>query len=144
LYVADLSNIEARMLAWLAKEADLIDAFAAGRDVYSEFASEIYGRTITKANKLERYVGKTAILGLGYGMGADKFRYTLKSGSPSVDITDQTALAIVSQYRAKYPNINRLWYACKQLLFSMMNRASENTNYGPLTVKYNALELPNG
>tara|TARA_E500000178_G_scaffold356113_1_gene431724 strand:- start:1778 stop:3583 length:1806 start_codon:yes stop_codon:yes gene_type:complete len=144
LYVADLSNIEARMLAWLAKEADLIDAFAAGRDVYSEFASEIYGRTITKANKLERYVGKTAILGLGYGMGADKFRYTLKSGSPSVDITDQTALAIVSQYRAKYPNINRLWYACKQLLFSMMNRASQNTNYGPLTVKYNALELPNG
>ena len=65
LFVADLSNIEARMLAWLANQEDLLDAFAAGRDVYSEFASQIYGRPVTKADKLERYVGKTAILGLG-------------------------------------------------------------------------------
>lgn len=144
MYIADLSNIEARMLAWLAKEADLVDAFAAGRDVYSEFASDIYGRTITKADKLERYVGKTAILGLGYGMGPDKFKLTLKSGSPSVEITDSTAMAIVSQYRAKYPNINRLWHACKQLLFYMLNRGSEGMTYGPLTVRYKALELPNG
>ena len=144
LYIADLSNIEARMLAWLAKEADLVDAFAAGRDVYSEFASDIYGRTITKKDKLERYVGKTAILGLGYGMGPDKFKLTLKSGSPSVEITDSTALAIVSQYRAKYPNITRLWHGCKQLLFAMMNRESLNVKYGPLTVQDKALRLPNG
>jgi DNA polymerase len=144
MYIADLSNIEARMLAWLAKEADLVDAFAAGRDVYSEFASDIYGRKITKADKLERYVGKTAILGLGYGMGPDKFKLTLKSGSPSVEITDSTAMAIVSQYRAKYPNINRLWHACKQLLFYMLNRGSEGMTYGPLIVRHKALELPNG
>ena len=74
LYIADLSNIEARMLAWLAKEYDLVQAFATGRDVYCEFASQIYGRTITKDDNLERYVGKTAILGLGYGMGHDKFQ----------------------------------------------------------------------
>lgn len=81
LYIADLSNIEARMLAWLAKEHELVNAFATGRDVYCEFATQIYGRTITKADPLERYVGKTAILGLGYGMGADKFQATLKTGS---------------------------------------------------------------
>jgi DNA polymerase len=144
LYIADLSNIEARMLAWLAKEADLLDAFAQGRDVYSEFASDIYGRPITKANKLERYVGKTAILGLGYGMGADKFKLTLKSGSPSVDITDQTAISIVNQYRGKYPNINRLWHVCKQLLFNMIDRGSQNAAYGPLVIQNKALQLPNG
>ena len=144
MYIADLSNIEARMLAWLAKEADLVDAFAAGRDVYSEFASDIYGRKITKEDKLERYVGKTAILGLGYGMGPDKFKLTLKSGSPSVEITDSTAMAIVSQYRARYPNVNRLWHACKQLLFYMLNRGSEGMAYGPLIVRHKALELPNG
>lgn len=144
MYIADLSNIEARMLAWLAKEADLVDAFAAGRDVYSEFASDIYGRKITKEDKLERYVGKTAILGLGYGMGPDKFKLTLKSGSPSVEITDSTAMAIVSQYRARYPNVNRLWHACKQLLFYMLNRGSEGMTYGPLIVRHKALELPNG
>ena len=144
LYVADLSNIEARMLAWLAKEADLLDAFAAGEDVYSNFASQIYGRTITKANKLERYVGKTAILGLGYGMGHEKFKYTLKTGSPSVEITDSTALAIVSQYRAMYPNIPKLWNAFKQHLFTMINTSEENRiPYGPLVIKNKAIQLPN-
>lgn len=143
MYVADLSNIEARMLAWLAKEQDLIDAFATGRDVYCEFASQIYNREITKTDKLERYVGKTAILGLGYGMGADKFKATLKSGSPSVEVTDATALSIVSQYRGMYPNIPLLWAGCKNLLFAMMNRGSIGMDYGPLTVDTNSLQLPN-
>ena len=98
LFIADLSNIEARMLAWLAKESDLLDAFAQGRDVYCEFATQIYGREITKENTLERYVGKTAILGLGYGMGHNKFQDTLKSGSPSVDVSDSTGDKIVEQY----------------------------------------------
>ena len=80
LYIADLSNIEARMLAWLAREQDLLDAFAAGEDVYSNFASQIYNRPITKNDKLERYVGKTAILGLGYGMGANKYKAVLAQG----------------------------------------------------------------
>ena len=144
LYVADLSNIEARMLAWLAKEADLLDAFAQGRDVYCEFASQIYGRTITKDNTLERYVGKTAILGLGYGMGHQKFQATLKSGSPSVDVSDSTAAQIVTQYRAMYPRIPMLWARMKDLLFNMMSPNSYGTTYGPLAVKSRALQLPNG
>ena len=144
LYIADLSNIEARMLAWLAKEHDLVQAFATGRDVYCEFASQIYGRTITKADKLERYVGKTAILGLGYGMGADKFQATLKTGSPSVDVGDATAQAIVMQYRAMYSNIPRLWSGMKDSLFQMINPRGIGLKYGPLTIQRHALELPNG
>jgi DNA polymerase len=144
LYIADLSNIEARMLAWLAKEHDLVQAFATGRDVYCEFATQIYGRTITKADKLERYVGKTAILGLGYGMGADKFQATLKTGSPSVDVGDATAQAIVMQYRGMYPNIPRLWSGMKDSLFQMINPRGIGLKYGPLTIQRHALELPNG
>ena len=144
LFIGDLSNIEVRMLAWLAKEADLIDAFAEGRDVYCEFASEIYGRPITKADKLERYVGKTAILGLGYGMGGERFKYTLKTGSPSVDVTDATAKSIVEIYRGSYPNITRLWAMCKQLLFSMGDQYQKGSGYGPLTIGHNCLKLPNG
>lgn len=144
LYIADLSNIEARMLAWLAKEHDLVEAFATGRDVYCEFASQIYGRTITKADKLERYVGKTAILGLGYGMGADKFQMTLKTGSPSVEVTDATAQAIVMQYRSMYPNIPKLWSGMKDSLFQMLNPRSVGMMYGPLTIRSKALGLPNG
>ena len=144
LYIVDLSNIEARMLAWLANEESLLMSFAAGEDVYSKFASEIYNRPITKENKLERYVGKTAILGLGYGMGKDRYQATLKNGSPSVDVTDNTALAIVSQYRAMYPNIPRLWNACKQMLYSMLNADKREPRYGPLKIIHNAIKLPNG
>ena len=145
LFVADLSNIEARMLAWLSNQQDLLNAFAAGRDVYSEFASQIYGKPVTKADKLERYVGKTAILGLGYGMGHEKFRYTLKVGTPSVDITESTALSIVSQYRAMYPNIPQLWNAFKYHLFTMaVTNKDSKVPYGPLFIKSKAIELPNG
>ena len=144
LYVVDLSNIEARMLAWLSKEADLLDAFAAGRDVYSEFASQIYGYPVTKANKLERYVGKTAILGLGYGMGPDKFKDTLKNGKPSVDIGDSTAISIVAQYRAMYPNITLLWDGCKHALFTMNHSGDvDGRPYGPLLIKPGGVQLPN-
>lgn len=144
LYIADLSNIEARMLAWLAKESSLIDAFIEGRDVYCEFASQVYGRPITKDDKLERYVGKTAVLGLGYGMGHAKFQDTLKTGSPSVDVTDSTAAAIVQQYRAMYSNIPILWSRMKDLLFNMISPRDHGITYGPLEVGRNKLVLPNG
>lgn len=144
LYIADLSNIEARMLAWLAKESDLLDAFEQGRDVYCEFASQIYGRTITKDDNLERYVGKTAILGLGYGMGHQKFQDTLKTGSPSVDVSDSTAAQIVTQYRGMYTNIPILWSRMKDLLFNMISPKQYGTMYGPVEVGPNKLVLPNG
>lgn len=144
LYIADLANIEARMLAWLANEETLLQSFMNGEDVYSNFASQIYNRPITKENKLERYVGKTAILGLGYGMGADRYKDTLKNGSPSIDVSKETALQIVSQYRVMYSNIPRLWNVCKQFLYGMMDRIQYGNKYGPLKVTNNAIELPNG
>ena len=111
---------------------------------YKWFCHYFFLTEITKKDKLERYVGKTAILGLGYGMGHEKFRLTLKTGSPSVDITEQTAMAIVAQYRGMYPNIPRLWSGMKDSLFQMVNPRGVGLKYGPLTIKPRALELPNG
>jgi len=144
LYVADLSNIEARMLAWLADEFELLNDFRKGVDIYSQFASQIYNKPVTKADKLERYVGKTAILGLGYGMGSNKYQAILKNGKPSIEVTDDTAKRIVAQYRGMYPNIPGLWNTCKQFLFGMMDRAQYGNKRGPLTVVNNAIQLPNG
>ena len=59
----DSSQIEARMLAWLAGQGDVVQQFAKGEDVYSIFASKIYGRDISKKDPIERFVGKTCILG---------------------------------------------------------------------------------
>ena len=63
---ADSSQIEARVLVWLAGQNDVVQWYKEERDVYCEFASTVYERPITKANKTERAVGKTCILGLGY------------------------------------------------------------------------------
>ena len=61
LVASDSSQIEARVVAWLAGEDNLVAAFAEGRDIYSEFATSVYGKTVTKADKVERFVGKTCV-----------------------------------------------------------------------------------
>lgn len=73
LVVCDLSAIEARVLAWVAGQDDVLDTYRNRQDLYCRMASSIYGREITKENKNERQVGKTAVLGAGYGMSWRKF-----------------------------------------------------------------------
>jgi DNA polymerase I-like protein with 3'-5' exonuclease and polymerase domains len=118
IIACDSAQIEARMVAYIADQQDLVEAFAQGRDVYSEFASEVYGRRITKADKVERFVGKTCILGLGYGMGAEKFRRTLEIGQAgiSVKIELHEADRIVRLYRQKNFKITQLWNLCGNAL----------------------------
>jgi DNA polymerase len=80
----DSAQIEARVLAWLAEEEAVVDAFRNRRDVYSEQASRIYGRVIDpKANpndKVPRTVGKIAVLSLGYGAGALRLAESFLAG----------------------------------------------------------------
>jgi hypothetical protein len=122
IIASDSSQIEARMVAYVAGQEDLVQAFAEGRDVYSEFATEVYGRKITKADKVERFVGKTCILGLGYGMGAEKFRRTLEigQGGISVKIELSEAERIVRLYRQKNHRIVSLWNKCNNALNQMV------------------------
>jgi DNA polymerase len=121
LVACDSSQIEARVVAWLAGQSDLLEAFAQGRDVYSEFASAVYQRKVSKSDKLERFVGKTCILGLGYGMGAAKFRDTLAlgMGGIKVEIEEVEALRIVKLYREKNSRIAMLWTRCSSALNSI-------------------------
>jgi len=104
---SDSSQIEARTLAWLAGQDDLVEAFEKGEDVYKIMASAIYGKEITEITKEERFVGKTTILGAGYGMGSTKFKNQLKTFG--VEVTDEEAKRIIDTYRATYPQIVALW-----------------------------------
>lgn len=128
--VCDSAQIEARIVAWLAGQSDLVQAFAEGRDVYSEFASEVYGRKITKADKVERFVGKTCILGLGYGMGVDKFQRVLEFGQGGVkvrlDINE--AQRIVRMYRNINHKIVELWARCNNALYQMAHWSTGQIN----------------
>ena len=105
----DSSQIEARVLAYLAGQTDLVKEFQLGDDVYSIFASKIYERPITKENPIERFVGKTCILGLGYGTGALKLQHTLKTSPPGADLTKEKCDEIVKLYRDTNDMIVKLW-----------------------------------
>lgn len=59
----DLSQIEARIVAWLAGQTDLVDAFARGDDVYKFMASKIYGVKPEDVTGEQRFIGKMTILG---------------------------------------------------------------------------------
>jgi len=140
IIACDSSQIEARTVAWLAGQDDLVQAFREGRDVYSEFASEVYGRTITKADYTERFVGKTCILGLGYGMGAEKFRRTLALAK--IEIDQYEAERIVRLYRQKYFKIVQLWQICGQALTSMVQGRGGTIN-GKISYDNTGILLPN-
>ena len=104
---ADSSQIEARVLAWLAGQNDLVEAFAKGEDVYKIMASAIYSKDVEEITKEERFVGKTTILGAGYGMGAAKFGAQLKTFGTTV--SEAEARHIIQIYRETYPHIVGLW-----------------------------------
>ena len=139
----DSSQIEARMVAYIAGQSDLVQWFREGRDVYSEFATVFYGRKVSKADKLERHVGKSAILGLGYGMSAEKFALTLKRGKPPVDIPEEDVERLVRTYRTGYHQIVKLWGECGYALSSMA--AGRRGRIGNiLTYDADGILLPNG
>jgi DNA polymerase len=129
----DASQIEARMVAWLAVCIPLVEAFAARRDVYCEFASIVYQRPITPKDVKERFVGKTCILGLGYGCGPPRFRHMLfiGNGGISVAIEPEEAQRIVYSYRSNYPEIPDLWGQAQTLLRLM----AENDRADPKTLE---------
>ena len=117
---SDSSQIEARTLAWLAGQDDLVEAFDHGEDVYKIMASAIYGKSIEEITKDERFVGKTTILGAGYGMGAAKFQAQLKNFGVSIELTE--AKRIIDTYRLTYPMIPELWKSAGQALKAILQK----------------------
>jgi DNA polymerase len=116
---SDSSQIEARTLAWLAEQNDLVDAFERGEDVYKIMASAIYGKPENEVTKEERFVGKTTILGAGYGMGSAKFKNQLKVFG--VDLSEEECQRIIRVYRETYPRIPALWRQASDALVAIAN-----------------------
>lgn len=91
---ADSSQIEARVTAWAAEHAELLETFRSGRDVYCEFGTSVFGRTITKDDKRERHIAKTCVLGLGYGMGWLKLAMQFATGAERLTFGEADAEAL--------------------------------------------------
>ena len=145
---SDSSQIEARVLVWLSGQNDVVKWYEEGRDVYSEFATKVYGKTITKADKTERAVGKTCILGLGYGTGWSKLKQTLKL-SAGADLDDQECQRLVKVYRDVNHKVIELWRTCDEALQDMSAWPKDKQPYyldahNALLVTPKGIRLPNG
>lgn len=104
----DSAQIEARTLAWLAGQEDLVEAFRNKQDVYKLMASKIYGVPVDKIDSTQRQVGKTVVLGAGYGVGHVKLQGFLKTEA-KVEVSLDEAKRIIDTYRSTSPAIADLW-----------------------------------
>lgn len=149
--VGDSSNIEARVLDWLAMQDDAIQVYrdndaGVGPDVYCVLAGRIYGREILKARDPdERQMGKTAKLGLGYGMGHVKFGIAARTQVGRL-IPIGEAKMITDVYRNTHPQVVRLWRRFEDALKYIAD-GIENVPVDPrgvIVTCAGGLRLPNG
>jgi len=157
MFIADYSGIEARVIAWLAEEDHALNIFRDDLCLYKDMAGIIYG--IADPQKLDdkdnrRYVGKQAILSLGYGVGWKKFMNTTNEGMDyliKAGETEPMSMAdsqeIVKLYRTKYHNICKFWYQINDaVLFTI--KTKEVCVIGKLRVWFDGfwlnMELPSG
>lgn len=107
LVVGDSRQIEARVIGWLAEDANLLDTFRAS-DPYREFAGRyMYQCDPEEITHEQRKVGKAGVLGLGFGQGATGFSNHCARNGVSID--EATAEAAVQAYRRAFPRVPEYW-----------------------------------
>lgn len=143
LVAGDLSQVEARTTAYLAGQQDLLDRFEAGDDVYRWFASSLYNVPAAQITKEQRFVAKTCVLGMGYGVGATKFHTVMRNAQ--VPMTLEEAKRTVNTYRSTFARIPNLWRDLETGLSYMTDeKAHLKLPRIPIVFGYQCLTLPNG
>ena len=145
IVVVDSSNIESRLVAWLAGCETILEIYKNNQDLYAIFASTLFGRPINKRDDpLERFIGKVLILGLSYGMGMKTLRSTLAQGAlggEPVYITEVEAKSYVNMYRKTYAEIPKLWEECTKMLYTMCSSTKTET-FKCLKISQARIKLP--
>lgn len=143
LIVGDSSQIEARALACVAGQQDLVEVFKRGLDPYCDMASFIYGRPITKADEAERWLGKVTVLGAGYGMSANTFVEFLRvQGKP---LSKEMCQKAIEAYRTKNYKIVQFWDRCDRALqFIHAGREHSISDHLSVLTGKNQIRLPVG
>jgi len=141
----DSAQIEARTLAWLAGQDDLVQAFRDKQDVYKIMASHIYGVAADQIDKAQRQVGKVVVLGAGYGVGHGKLKAFLKSMA-GVEVSEAEAKRIINAYRTTYARIPYLWDSASRAIEALYAGQEMVVDVPGLVrvVPGRGLTLPNG
>ena len=147
LIAPDSSQIEARTVAWVSGNEALLTRFRNKEDVYKWMAGLIYGIEPANVDDARRFIGKIAVLGLGYGMGAKRFQTTLALGvmGPPVQMSMTECARIVKMYRKINQAIVEFWRECENVLEAMTR--GESGSFGPggiLQYEGTSIWLPNG
>ena len=131
LLISDAAQIEARILAWLAGQEDMLQAFADGRDIYSEFGTKLFAARLRKPRDtdpppiyslytIRRGFAKDTILGAGFGMGANKFHQRclenpgLRPMFDSGQYDRPFVQRLINGYRTTYSRIPAFWKTCER------------------------------
>jgi DNA polymerase len=135
----DASQIECRILNYLAGQEDKVQEFRDGKDPYIGVASAFYGREIT-SDMAERQAGKVLELQCGFGSGAAKIESTFKRFG--VPFSDGDGLRGRDAYRATHPQVVGYWRTAEAILNALNNSIA--CAWGPLSIKGKRIYLPNG
>jgi len=138
----DLSNIELRVGLWFGGMRGKLDQLRNGVDLYKDFASFVFGVPYADVDKDQRFIGKTSQLSLIYGVGADKLRQAIKTGSRK-DIGEDQAKRIVALYRSQYAGVVSAWDQGEKVLQAICR--DQYMEFGPIKVHgREGLLLPSG
>ena len=132
--ISDFSAIEARVLAWLAGEQWVLDAFENGEDIYCRTASRMFGVPVEKhgVNGHLRQKGKIATLACGYqgALGALK-----AMGGIEMGLSEDELQSIVDSWREANPNIVSLWWDIDSVVKRVVKTRTKE-KYKSLVISY--------
>lgn len=141
IIVVDSSQIELRVCHMLAGQLDTVDELRRGIDVYSSFASTIYGRPITKGDKKERQHGKVGMLQLQYQAGWKSFKNAARIMG-GVRLNEDQAMNTVNVYRDRFTEVRRFWHTCQRGIESMARGGGRYLDqWGIVRVEHNRLAM---
>lgn len=126
---ADFSSIEARALAWLSGQEDVLEIFRGHGKIYEHSASQIYRKPIEKITKEERQIGKVAVLALGYGGGKGAFQSMARNYG--VTVSDDKAEDIKKNWREANSKIVRYWRELEDAALQAVRDPGKKMSAGP-------------
>lgn len=147
----DLSNIEVRVNLYLAGQGDQLDIIRSGLDMYRDFGSKAFKVGYEDITKGQRFIAKTAVLGLGFGAGHKVLCKAINIGAKQfgfdVDVDEKEAKRIVDLYREVNDKVKVAWYQGEEVLKAIRDNAEYVYDPGflPLGVRGSqGIQLPSG
>ena len=147
----DLANIEVRVNLYLAGQQDQLDIINKGLDMYRDFGSKVFNVGYEDITKAQRFISKTAVLGLGFGAGHVVLCKAINIGAKTfgfeVDVDEAEAKRIVDLYREVNNRVKAAWYKGEEVLEAIRDdlRYDYEPGFLPLPVEGSkGIRLPSG